>query len=108
MVRKAGDDYASFVERTNKIPAVKDYLESLPVVIGDLVLHHRMNRGWTQQQLAAEAKTNQATISKIEAGNGGTKMDTVGKVLRALEIDKQIFEALLREDAAGTELVGSR
>jgi len=82
--RKPGQDYNDFVKTTNELPGVVEYLQSFPVIIGDLVLAHRLQKGWTQQKLAQEAGTTQEQISMIEDGDGGITTGTLGKVLQAL------------------------
>lgn len=47
-------------------------------------------RGLTQQALADLVGTGQKTISKIENGHDGTRVDTLFSVLAALDCDMQI------------------
>jgi len=84
MPKQRGQDYKNFVEATNEIPEVREYLKSLPVIFGDLVLARRLQLGWTQQELAKKAGTTQARISLIEAGGEGVQLRTLDKVFGAL------------------------
>jgi transcriptional regulator with XRE-family HTH domain len=45
--------------------------------------HKRLEKGWTQEQLAAKADTNQAVIQKIENGKSlrPRKIDRIAMVL---------------------------
>lgn len=98
--RKApGQDFADFMIQVRKDPEVAEYLDSLAVFLGNLVLMHRQKAGWTQTELAKRAETTQARISQIEAGFGGVKLDTVDRVFKALDI--HLFNPKYREDAAG-------
>jgi ribosome-binding protein aMBF1 (putative translation factor) len=105
MTKKRGQDYKDFVEATNELPEVKEYLQSFPVIIGDLVLARRLQLGWTQKELAEKAETNQARISQIEAGAEGVKVGTLGKVFGALGLAG--FNPKYREDAATSQTAGT-
>lgn len=48
---------------------------------------YRIRGGFTQQQLADEAKVGVKTIHRIEGGSGGITDTTLEKVLRALDVD---------------------
>jgi transcriptional regulator with XRE-family HTH domain len=63
----------------------------------DIVFSYRVRNGLTQQQLADEAVVGVKTIHRIEGGSGGVKIDTVEKVLRALNIDWEEAVAFLAE-----------
>lgn len=104
MTKKLGQDFNDFMEASKQLPEVREYLNSFPVIIGDLVLARRLQLGWTQQELAGKAGTIQARISKIEAGDDGVKLGTIGKVFHALGLAG--FRPDYREDAAGQESVG--
>lgn len=58
-----------------------------PKQLGTLVHNARANRGLTQQALADLIGTGQKTISRMESGYPGTKLDTVFRILAALELE---------------------
>lgn len=95
-------DFQDFMEEVKDIPEVKEYLNSFPVIIGDLVMARRIHLGWSQRQLAEAAGTNQARISQIESGYEGVKMGTIDKVFKALGLS-QINPSYV-EDAAAEEV----
>lgn len=100
--RKApGQDFADFMNEVRRDQEVAEYLDSLAVFVGNLVMMHRQKAGLTQTELAKRADTTQARISQIEAGFGGVKLDTVDKVFKALDI--HLFNPKYRSDAAGME-----
>ena len=51
--------------------------------LGDRLRHRRRQMGWTQEQLAVQAGTNQAVIQKIENGKSlrPRKIDAIATVL---------------------------
>lgn len=46
----------------------------------------REAKGLTQTQLAEAAQCNQATISKMERGEGNATLDLVARIARALDV----------------------
>jgi len=58
-----------------------------PKQLGTLVHTARVDRDLTQQALADLVGTGQKTISRIESGYPGTKLDTVFPILAVLELD---------------------
>ena len=58
-----------------------------PQDIGHALREARKAKGLTQSQLAALSGIWQETISKIENGLGGTKLETIFDLLAALELE---------------------
>jgi len=58
-----------------------------PKQIGTLIHNARVARNLTQQALADLAGTGQKTVSKIESGYPGTRLDTIFGLLAALDLD---------------------
>lgn len=58
--------------------------------IGSLVQRHRKKLGLSQATLATKVGLRQATISKIEAGNSATRIDTILSILAVLDLELQI------------------
>jgi transcriptional regulator with XRE-family HTH domain len=73
-------------------PEIHEYVNSLQVIMGDLVLAKRLHSGWTQAQLATRAGVQQKTISRIEAGDPGVKIGTLDKVMQSLGLDCSFLE----------------
>lgn len=62
----------------------------LPSQLGAIIQSERVRRGMTQSELANIAGTQQKTISAIENGREGTKLDTLLSVIASLGLDMQI------------------
>ena len=58
-----------------------------PRQLGVLIHNARVRRNLTQQGLADLVGTGQKTVSRLETGHPGTKLDTVFRILAALELD---------------------
>jgi HTH-type transcriptional regulator / antitoxin HipB len=58
-----------------------------PKQLGDAVRRHRRSLGVTQGQVGQEARLRQPTVSALESGSSGVKMETVFAVLAALDLE---------------------
>lgn len=58
-----------------------------PKDLGHMIRQARKSAGLTQEQLASRSGVWQETISKIETGHTGSKLDTVFEVLAALDLE---------------------
>ncbi|MBN9145668.1 MULTISPECIES: helix-turn-helix transcriptional regulator [unclassified Novosphingobium] len=67
-----------------------DQIIRLPSQLGALVRSARLERNLTQQQLANLIGKQQKTISAIENGSEGTKLDTLLSVIAILDLDLQV------------------
>lgn len=65
-------------------------LVRLPNQLGAAIQSERLRQGKTQSELADLAGTQQKTISAIENGSGGTKLDTLLSVIASLHLDMTI------------------
>lgn len=63
----------------------------LPSQLGALIQSERLRKNMTQQQLASLIGKHQKTISAIENGNAGTKLDTLLSVIAVLDLDLQVM-----------------
>jgi HTH-type transcriptional regulator/antitoxin HipB len=63
----------------------------LPSQLGALIQSARLRRNMTQQQLASLIGKQQKTISAIENGSEGTKLDTLLRVIAILDLDLQVI-----------------
>ena len=62
----------------------------LPRQLGAIIHCERLRQGMTQTELSSLAGTQQKTISAIENGSAGTKLDTLLSVIARLDLDIQI------------------
>jgi HTH-type transcriptional regulator/antitoxin HipB len=58
-----------------------------PKQLGMLIHNARVSRNLTQQALADLVGTGQKTISRIESGHPGTKLDTLFGIITALDLE---------------------
>ena len=56
----------------------------------------RLNKGWSQTQLADMLSTSQSHIARIERGTENLTIETCRKLARALEIDMNLLDQALR------------
>jgi HTH-type transcriptional regulator/antitoxin HipB len=61
-----------------------------PRQAGHAIRLERRRRGWSQSVLAERAGLRQETVSLIENGNPATRIDTIMRVLAALELEFQV------------------
>jgi len=61
-----------------------------PKQLGTAIHNARSRRGLTQQALADLVGTGQKTVSRIENGHDGTRLDTLFAIVAMLELDLQL------------------
>lgn len=61
-----------------------------PKQLGTLIHNARLARNLTQQALADLVGTGQKTVSRIESGHPGTKLDTLFAIIAALDLDLKL------------------
>ncbi|MCD2359168.1 helix-turn-helix domain-containing protein [Sulfitobacter mediterraneus] len=59
----------------------------IPRDLGHAIRQARRGKNLTQADLATRSGVWQETISKVEAGRGGTKLDTILALLAALDLE---------------------
>ncbi|WP_386627979.1 helix-turn-helix domain-containing protein [Sulfitobacter geojensis] len=59
----------------------------IPRDLGHAIRQARREKNLTQAELATRSGVWQETISKVEAGRGGTRLDTILALLAALELE---------------------
>jgi HTH-type transcriptional regulator/antitoxin HipB len=69
----------------------------IPRDLGHAIRQARREKNLTQADLAMRSGVWQETISKVEAGRGGAKLDTILALLAALDL-----ELLVRTRSKGT------
>jgi HTH-type transcriptional regulator/antitoxin HipB len=77
--------------------SAKTTLVQSPVSLGRALRDARRKRGLTQQQLANLAGVAQPTVSVVERGQNRTSLDTILRLLAALDL-----EIVLQSRQAGT------
>jgi ribosome-binding protein aMBF1 (putative translation factor) len=82
-------------EFRNRLEESKEYSNAkkelkLQFDLADVVLKARINKGWSQEQLAEAIGTKQANISRIEAGLANPTLNVIKKLTNVLEIDIEI------------------
>jgi len=60
-----------------------------PKQLGAAIHNARVRRGLTQQALADLVGTGQKTVSRVENGHDGTRLDTLFAIIAALDMDLQ-------------------
>lgn len=76
-------------------------LARTPKQLGNLVRRARKQMGLSQSELGDRTGLRQATISEIEAGNSGAKLDSILKVLATLKLEMRIVP---RSKGAASEI----
>lgn len=81
--------YHEFIKSLESDGAYQEAEEALKLhfALGDAVLIARMQRGWSQSELARRVGTKQANISRIEAGLGNPTLSLIHKLLKELDLD---------------------
>ena len=73
---------------------VKESRNSPRSVLVRNVRRLRLERGFSQEELAAEASTRQALVSEIEAGDANPTLDSLARLAQALQEDlAELFNA---------------
>lgn len=55
------------------------------------IIRERINRGWSQTQLAEAIGSRQPVISRLEQGNGNPSLSTLQKIAKALDLSLQVL-----------------
>ena len=61
-----------------------------PENLGKVLRHYRKNRGLTQVEAGSKFNLPQKTVSTIEAGTAGIRLDTVFKYMSALGLEMHL------------------
>jgi transcriptional regulator with XRE-family HTH domain len=73
---------------------VKETRNSPRSILARNVRRLRLERGLSQEELAAEASTRQALVSEIESGDANPTLDSLARLAQALQVDlAELFNA---------------
>ncbi len=79
-------DYRRQLTQDPEVAAAQRQLQP-KLDLGRQILHLRLERGWTQKELADRAGTKQANISRLENGLLNPSVDMLQRVAEALGAD---------------------
>lgn len=84
--------FKQFKTKTLKNPVVKSEYEALgpEYELIKTIIRERLNRGWSQTQLAEAIGSRQPVISLLEQGNGNPSLSTLQKIAKALDLSLQV------------------
>ena len=80
-----------------------DYVARTPKQLGPILRSIRVERGLTQKEAGAKVGLKQSTVSAIESDSARTSVDTLYKLLSALEL-----ELVVRDKPSDRGPAGSR
>jgi transcriptional regulator with XRE-family HTH domain len=73
---------------------VKETRNSPRSILARNVRRLRLERGLSQEELAAEASTRQALVSEVESGDANPTLDSLARLAQALQVDlAELFNA---------------
>lgn len=84
--------FKQFKSKALKNPVVKTEYEALgpEYELVKTIIRQRLNRGWSQTQLAEAIGSRQPVISRLEQGNSNPSLSTLQKVAKALDLSLQV------------------
>jgi len=85
-------DYKDYFKQFEQDPEYIDAEQELKLIfeIADQVLRLRLERGWSQTELAKHAETKQANISRLESGLSNPSIKFLQKLGRALDSEIKV------------------
>jgi transcriptional regulator with XRE-family HTH domain len=102
-------NYKEYFKKFENDPEYLKTKEELGLIfdIADEVLRLRIEKGWSQTELAERAGTKQANISRLESGLGNPSINFLQKIAKALDTNISIkFEKISAKEiyiATGTK-----
>lgn len=84
--------FKQFKTKALKSPSVKAEYGALgpEYELVKTIIRERINRGWSQTQLAEAIGSRQPVISRLEQGNGNPSLSTLQKIAKALDLSLQV------------------
>lgn len=83
------EEFRKRLEESKEYTDAKNELK-LQFDLADAVLKARINKGWSQEQLAEAIGTKQANISRIEAGLANPTLNIIRKLSNVLDFKVEI------------------
>lgn len=85
-------NYKDYFKKIEENPSYQEAEQKYKLILdlADDVLRLRMERGWSQAELAERAGTKQANISRLESGLSNPSVNFLQKVAKALDVDLAI------------------
>lgn len=79
-------DYKDYFRKLEKDTEYQDTEQKFKLILdlADEILKLRMEKGWSQTELARRAETKQANISRLESGLSNPSVNFLQKVAKAL------------------------
>jgi transcriptional regulator with XRE-family HTH domain len=87
------EEYRHELEKDPEYLAAEEKLKPL-LDLADQILRLRLQKGWSQAELARRVGTWQANISRLESGTGNPTAAFIHKVARALDAEWTIVLAV--------------
>jgi transcriptional regulator with XRE-family HTH domain len=80
-------NYKDYFKKLEEDPSYQEVELDLKVILdlADDILRLRMEKGWSQSELAERAGTKQANISRLESGLSNPSINFLQKVAKALD-----------------------
>lgn len=91
-------DYVRKLANDLEYLAAVESLE-LNFALSKAVVRGRIQKGWSQTELARRVGTRQANISRIESGLANPTLDLIHRLLKALDLDIQFIGGAVTESA---------
>src|SRR3990172_6582350 len=94
-------NYKDYLKKFENDPEYKKAKEQFgPILdIGDEILRLRIEKGWSQAELAERSGTKQANISRLESGLSNPSINFLQKVAKALDTNVAIrFEKISAQE----------
>jgi len=82
-------NYNDYFKKFEKAPEYQEAEQKFKLILdlADEILRLRMEKGWSQAELAERAETKQANISRLESGLSNPSVNFLQKVAKALDAD---------------------
>ena len=94
-------NYKNYFKKFENDREYKEAKEKFGLIldIGDEILRLRIEKGWSQAELAERAGTKQANISRLESGLSNPSVNFLQKVAKALDTNVAIrFEKISAQE----------
>lgn len=84
------NEYRNHLEKSRDYSRAKEDLKR-HFALADAVLEARINKDWTQAELAEAIGTKQANISRIESGLANPTLEFISRLTDVLELNIKLF-----------------